>query len=335
MADEEESETLTEALEESEFLAYRLLVSLEEQSGSIISRAKFLKLSSLAARYLEQEIGTEIEFPRYWYQYGEIAGESELSSLAYRSGQSPHYPGRSYSSDPDIEDSGWEDQARIGDDARIYHTAEGIETDDFDVPEEIRYDINQAVRWATQKFGKLNAEDIKRHQYRAHAPREFIRTYSELRFHLDESPAQQVILAEGQQENRAKKIVQLLDDMMMEYPDEFESLRTLYLRWDDTARMMLEQDSDYSELQKFLESFVLALSKAEIRFHHHHNIPESRLKKWEEEKEDVIDQFEREIDEARRGRLLKTSKEGVDEFEEVSKEFGKTVEDDLNELYNN
>lgn len=317
-----------------EFLGYRLLVRLKEDSDAQITRAKFLKLTCLADEYLQREFDVDIGFPRYWYKYGEIASEHDLNGTFYKSGQAYGFPARQYAPANDVKNVGWEDQLRIGESEQLYLPLEEVEEDDFDVDEKTRMKVNEAVRWVTHKFGTSPVKEIRRHQYQSHSPLEFIRAYSELRWQLENiEPTQTALLNSGQSQSRKEIVENLLDEMVITYPKEFGEMRTLFLRWEDTARLLLNDGADYNQLKQFLESFIEALSKVELRFYHNQNIPESRLENWKEETDDIVEDFEIELDEERQGLLLEQPSSAVAEFEKVTEPYDETVLDDLEDIY--
>lgn len=320
---------------EPEFLCYRLLVRLKEESDAQITRGKFLKLPCLADEYLQREHNLDIGFPRYWYKYGEITSENDLNDDFYKSGQAVGFSARQYVPSDDIKNIGWEDQQRFGEDNDLYLPFDEIEEDDFNVDEDNRRLINDAVRWVTHKFGTSPVREIRRYQYQTHAPREFIRAYSELRWQLENIEPTQTGLP-GQEKVRSRKdiIEDLLDEMVITYPDEFTEMETLFLRWEDTARLLLNNGTDYNQLEKFFESFVESLSKVELRFHFNQNISEERLERWNEEAAQVREEFEVELDEERQGLLLEQPDNAVSEFDKVSEPFDEAVLADLEEIHN-
>lgn len=317
-----------------EFLAYRVLRRLKEQSDRQISRGKFLKLCCIADRYLKEK-GVRIGFPRYWYKYGEIASENDFSSdHFYKSAQAVGYEGRRYRPNEEIE-SEWEDQAQFTaeTDRGVVEPAQGIQNDDFDVDGQTRHQINESVRWVVHKFGEDDVGKIKRHQYKNYSPKEFIRTYSDLRWHLEETDLErQARLHDNQPKGQTgKEFVEMyLDSMVMEYPDVFDDMYRLYLRWDDTTRLMLKHRSSFSEINAFLDSFIDTLSKAEIRFFTAENISGERFEDWQESAEERKEKFEMELQKKREELLLKEDK--FESFESVSEPFEETVLDDLNDL---
>lgn len=323
---------------EPELLGYRVLVGLKEQSDQQISSAKFFKLCCIADRYLKDELGCDINFPRYWYMYGEIAADQELGNFYISPGGYGPVQ-RQFIPDRDLNASYWEDQTTFEDgDVTEPTLREDIEEDDFDVDPETRSKINDAVRWVVHRFGTQPASEIKEHQYQTHAPKEFIRAYSDLRWQLNnadlESQSKLQAYAElsepPSEPQNETYVIHLLDEMQITFPEEYEEMRSLYLRWDDTVRLMLEQDRRYEEIAQFLDSFIETLSQYTLRFEHGENIPDSRIAEWKEEGDERVETFEKELREIREGLLLNRENSGL--LDSISESFDETVLDDLEEV---
>jgi len=285
-----------------EYLGYKLIVKIKERSKRQISRSKFLKLNCVADRYLQDELDYDIGLPRYWYKYGEILDE--------------HATNREYFHAPSAR----------GFSGQQYLTSREYADDEFDITDEEKELIDEAVDWTALRFAKRNVEQIKAYQYQTHAPKEFIRAYSELRELLTADLEEQALLTQfsmGDASNQ-ELVIDLLDEMLMTYPKQrYEDMYGTYLRWDDTARILIEDDPDFAALKEFLDDFIEILSKAELRFEHASNVPEYRLDRWWSERDDIMNDFEREL-ENRRTKLLKNP-EPSGELESVAEEYNETV----------
>jgi len=306
MGDEEESGQLGAP----EYLGYQLIVKIKERSKRQISRSKFLKLNCIADRFLHDELNTDIGLPRYWYKYGEILDEQSINGEFYHAPSARGFYGQQYL------------------------TSREYSPDEFNITEEESERIEDAAEWTALRFAKRNAEQIKSHQYRAHAPKEFIRAYSELRERLDVSNLQeQTILgyfAEGEDGNK-ELVFDLLDEMLLTYPkDEYDSIYNLYLRWDDTARMLVEEEGGFDTLNEFLDEFIEALSKTELRFEHSANVPEQRLERWREQREDTLEEFEETLQKHRRELLAGQEPSG--ELEKVALEYNEAADSLMQEM---
>ena len=249
---------------EPEFLGWLLLKRLKQQSDDQISRSKFLKLCCIADRHLVETQEYEVGLPRYWYMYGELANEHEFS-------------GRFYNAPLAI---GWDGQQYI---------PKELPVDAFEVSEAGLEVIPDAVDWTVNEFGRKNVEEIKQHQYEEYAENEFIRQYSELRWLLNtiDLGRQERLQNYGSGgESNEEYLKRKLDQMMAAFPGEkerYDGIKTLYFRFDDTVRLMVEQSTEYSRIAEFLDDFILVLSKEVLRFVYNQNISEERLLDWEED----------------------------------------------------
>lgn len=296
---------------EPEFLGWYILVRLKGQSKDQISRSKFLKLCCIADRFLIEELGYDIGLPRYWYMYGELANEHEFS-------------GRFYNAPKAI---GWDGQQ--------YLPKRTLTADDFDIKDEGVRRIASAVEWTIQNYGQKNVEEIQEDQYQNQAPNEFIRKYSEFRWLLqtiDLGAQQRLNRYTSEGESNEEYIRSILDEMVELYPtdEDYQRMQPLYLRWDDTVRMMLEGQPDYGEIEEFLDYFIEILSKTVLRFEYHRNISESRLDSWREDAQEDKSEFE-DLLHARRRALLRR-REQSSELDSISETYSATVRDDIQRI---
>jgi hypothetical protein len=296
---------------EPEFLGWVLLKQLKEQSDDQISRSKFLKLCCIADRRLIESHSYEVGLPRYWYMYGELANEHEFS-------------GRFYNAPLAI---GWDGQQYI---------PKELHVDEFDVSEEGLKLIPESVQWTVQEFGRNNVEEIKQHQYEAYAENEFIQRYSELRWllstvDLGKQDRLQNYTSGG--ESNAEYVRRQLDDMMAAYPDKnnrYANMKPLYLRWDDTVRLMIDQSIEYSRLAEFLDDFIEVFSKVVLRFVYNQNISDERLSDWEEDAAEEKTEFISYLKEVRSELLQNRSRST--ELDRVSDAYSQTIEEQIEQL---
>jgi len=291
---------------EPEFLGWYLLRRLKGQSDDQISRSKFLKLCCIADRRLLEAHNYGPVMPRYWYMYGELANEHEFSGRFYNAPQA----------------IGWDGQQYLPKDLRL---------EDFNVSEEGMEYISRAVRSTVNDFGRLNVEEIKQHQYEKHAENEFIQEYSELRWLLGtiDLGKQQRLAGESNEEFLRES----LDAMIEAYPSDenrYSEIEALYLRWDDTVRLMLDQSEEYSRIAEFLDDFIEVLSKAVLRFTYQHNISENRLNEWEEDAAEARSEFTTQIRTVRRELLDERPRST--ELDAVSDAYAETVEEKIDSL---
>jgi hypothetical protein len=297
---------------EPEYLGWSLLVHLKNQSDDQISRSKFLKLCCITDRYLLEKCDYDAGLPRYWYMYGEIANQHEFS-------------GRFFNAPKAI---GWEGQQ--------YLPKSNITFDDFDISIEAQNVIDSGIKWTVNKFGRETVEDIKKHQYSEHAPHEFIQLYSELRWQLktiDLSSQQRLGNYTEKAQSNEEFLRGQLDRMIETYPDEeFEEMHSLFLRWDDTIRLMLDQSPDFGELEEYLDDFITVLSKVVLRFEYNHNISEQRLSDWRSNAATLKESFEKELRQKRRDRLRDRDRTPAAGYEAIADVFSETVRNDIEDL---
>lgn len=296
---------------EPEFLGWALLRLLKEKSDDQISRSKFLKLCCIADRRLIDAHEYDCGLPRYWYMYGELASEHEFS-------------GRFYNAPVAI---GWDGQQYI---------PKELDGEVFDISDEGFELISKAVRWTVREFGRKNVQDIKRHQYQEHAENEFIKEYSELRWLLN-------TIDLGQQErldnygtggeSNEEYLRRQLDGMVDTYQSDvqrYDEFETLYLRWDDTVRLMIDQSIEYSRIAEFLDDFIRVLSKAVLRFEYNQHISDERLGEWEEDAAEEKSEFASHMRNIRSKGLHNRSQST--ELDRVSAAYSDTISDQIREL---
>ncbi|WP_372480065.1 hypothetical protein ACAH01_01880 [Halomicrobium sp. HM KBTZ05] len=296
---------------EPEFLGWLLLKRLKEQSNDQISRSKFLKLCCIADRRLIESRGYEVGLPRYWYMYGELANEHEFSKRFYNA------------------------PLAIGWDGQQYLPKE-LQVEAFDVSEEGLESIPDAVRWTVREFGRKNVEEIKQYQYEKHAENEFIRKYSELRWLLstiDLGRQERLENYSSGGESNEEYLKRQLDEMMATYPDgeaRYDDLKTLYLRWDDTVRLMVDHSVEYSRIAEFLDDYIRTLSKAVLRFTYNQNITDERLEDWEEDAAKEREKFTTHLTTIR-SELLRDRSRST-ELDQVSDAYSQTIDEQIERL---
>jgi len=298
-------------LGEPEYLGWRLLVRLKEQSGDQISRSKFLKLCCLTDRHIREEYDYDVGLPRYWYMYGELGSQHEFSERFFNAPSALGWDGQQYLPKRDIRPS------------------------DFDLTDEGLRAIEDGTADIVSRWGRENVETIKQYQYEEHAPNGFIPAYSELRWQLQnvdlENQARLDEFSTG--ESTEEYIRRLLDQMVEAYPDEeYSEMHGLFLRWDDTMRMMLDSSPDYGALEEFLDQFIKTLSKVVLRFEHSSNISEERREEWQSEARAVKADFEKKLRERRRSLIRDRGETDRPHLQSVSESFSQTVREDIQEI---
>jgi len=207
---------------QSEYLGYLMLEHLYEVDNRPVSRSKFWKLCCIADRRLIDQEGIDIGFPRYWYKYGELASAHDLSRDFFNAPSARFWSGQEFHLDREIPEH------------------------EFDVSPDVRDAIKRAVRTTVDRFGKDSVDEIKAHQYRKHPPNDFIEAYSRMRAQFESvNLNKQELLFEHTEGGTDAYFEHLLDEMLDTFPRRrYEEVLALYLRWDDTMRLMLEADAD-------------------------------------------------------------------------------------------
>lgn len=297
----------------AEYLGHQLLEAHQEQRG-LVPKTVFHKLWSISDRHLSSNYGLDVGVPRYWYKYGEMVDEQSVDGDFFGAPTAP-WGGQAYKPDWDLDAS------------------------DFDLTDEEHELIDSTVKWTQSRFKRRNARYLEGIQYQVYAPNDFIRAYSELREHLQytdlesqEVLTQHTFRPELDVDSNEELVEAFLDEMVITYPendDDFARLHTLFLRWDDTARLLLEREESFEELDDFLDRFVEALSKAVLQRKYNSNVDERRLASWERDSDDAIEEFESDLD-ARRAELL-DDREMSGVLESVSETYDETVLTDLEE----
>lgn len=293
-----------------EYLVYRILWELRENTGGETGRTKFHKLCILADRKLKEEYGREIGLPQYWYKYGKTLAESEINEAVAFTPHSNHRRGYSY------------------------YPAEQVSESDFDhLDEDLKDDIFQASIEVVDEHGEKDYQELEKYQYENFPPHDFVTGYGNFRWYLSS-----LSLDRDQQtfENfidpsAKSRIEELLDEMLISFDeDEFGEIHDLYLDWDDTMRLLNEEGASVRELLDFTETFIEAIAKAVLRFKERSHISEARLEEWEEEKEKVLNDLGKKIQRRRKSALSGRSLSG--ELHNVSDAYNETISDELEDI---
>lgn len=290
-----------------EYLGHQLLMRHQEQRG-LVPKTVFHKLWCISARHLKDNYQTDIGLPRYWYKYGEMADEQSVDDGFYGISSAP-----------------W--------DGRAYKPVWELEADDFDISSEERELIDSTVKWTLNRFKRRGSRYLESYQYQAYSPNNFIRAYSELREHLQhmDLDSQEVLTQhEFEVDNNEELVTAYLDELVITYPEndeDFASFQTLFLRWDDTARLLLERERPFEELDAFLDTFVEALSQVVLQLKFNEHVPDNRLSRWESEADDATTDFETRLDNYRAELLEDREMSGV--LESVAETYDETVLSDL------
>lgn len=280
MTQSDASDGSTYDLGASEYLVYRVLMERREQDNRETGRTKFFKLSCLTDRRLIEREGVDIGFPRHWYKYGEVVEEHSIDSSVIFAPSANHQGGQAY------------------------YPANQVGEADFSLNEDLKNAIFRTANTVVQEHGHKNREQLEKMQYRKYAYEEFIERYSDLRWHLSaESQARESGLQSLDAFNDKPSLTeQLLDEMFLTYPeDEYEDLYEYFLTWDDTMRMLIEEDAHPGRQLAFLEFFIEKLSQITLRFKYRHNVLEERLESWRRERPDQIGDLDKRLESVRQG----------------------------------
>lgn len=290
-----------------EYLGHQLLMHHQEQRG-LVPATVFHKLWSISASHLQDNYETDIGLPRYWYKYGEMVDEQFVDDDFYGMSSAP-WGGRAYK-------PVWE-----------------LNAEDFEISSEERELIDSTVKWTLNRFKRRNSRYLESYQYQTYSPNSFIRAYSELREHLQymDLDSQEVLTQhEFKVDNNEELITAYLDELVITYPEndeDFASFQTLFLRWDDTARLLLERESPYEELDTFLDTFVETLSQAVLQLKYNEHVPDEQLSRWESEADEAVSDFESYLDNYRVELLKDREMSGV--LESLAETYDETVLSDL------
>lgn len=292
-----------------EYLGYRIIRERERQDDSPTSRSRFWKLCCIADRFLKEEKGLDIGFPRHWYKYGEVGDVYSLNTEFIDKPSARFWQGQEILSDRNIPITEFE-----------------ISTDERNL-------IDKAAAKTIRKHGKKSSEELKNYQYEYHNEDPFIDAYTELRALFEAVDLDQQSFLGEWNDVPGDPVGHHLDQMLVSFPENqkyYSDVFGAYLDWDDTIRVMHSQDYPASQKKRFLEFFVEKLSESTLRLVYNHGIPESRLEEWEQEREDIIEELELEIEDTRSD-LLKDH-EVPDVLEQVSDSFNQTIVKEMDEL---
>lgn len=303
MSDEEHTQS-----DARDFLCYQLLDQLDDaqNDGRSITRTQFLKIVPIADRILSNEYDLEVGVPRYWYMYGEILNEEPLNGGYYTTTDAP-----------------WGGKA--------VELAPGITSDTFDVANDVQRDIYEVARRLASTFSNEKTDELKEHQYQEYAPTDFITAFDNFRSFISDTDQQNTTLdnfrSQESSYSRVTEAKELLDDVFVAYPEDmYDEMYDVFLEWEDTTRLLLEQQSSFSDIESLLSDFWETFSKVELRLCHEQNTPREQKMSWVEEREDVKHEFRDRLIEIREQALAERESSSVlesvaDSYSETAKNF--------------
>lgn len=293
-----------------EYLVYRILWELRENTGGETGRTKFHKLCILADKKLHEDFDRDIGLPQYWYKYGKTLEESEIDDAVTFTPYSNHRRGYAY------------------------YPAEQVSESDFDhLDEDLKDDIFQVANEVVDEHGDKDYQELEKYQYENFPPHDFVTAYGDFRWYLSSISIHrdQQTIEDFTDSSEQSTIEELLDEMLITFDeDEFDEIYELYLDWDDTIRLLNEEGASARELLEFTETFIEAIAKAVLRFKDQSNISEERLQEWHEEKEAVLEDLEAQIERRREAALSDRSLSG--ELDDLSESYNETISDELEDL---
>lgn len=300
MSDEERT-----AYDAHDFLCFQLLEQLDEaqRDGRSVTRTQFLKIAPIADRILSDEFDRDVELPRYWYMYGEVLNEKPLSGGYYTTTDAP-----------------WGGKA--------IELAPGIDSEAFDIEDDLERDIHEVSRRLASNFANESSEELKAYQYREYAPTTFITAFDDFRDFISSTDQQGTTLANftsGEDSySRETEALELLDDVLIEYPDEtYDEMYDVFLEWEDTTRLLLEQEASFDNIESLLSDFWETFSKVELRLRHEQNTPHEQKAEWLDERENVKREFRNRLTEIREDLL--TNREPSSVLESVAESYSETA----------
>lgn len=255
------------------YLVYRLLTRLEEEQHSwrSVTSSQFSKLPCIADRYLIDELGLNIDFPRYWYKYGEVGNRDPLDNTLFIQEEAEDWGGlKIRPAKPEA---------------------------DFDLDPNLKSNIDQAIDFVVEKFANVKIDSIKDLQYEYFAPNEFIKQFERLRTDIYE-------LAEIQSKNREieepesknEELISLLHSLEEEYDEElYEEMYEDFQRWNAKMQDVI-QKGEYGKAEAYLEEFWDVFSKVHLRIEHNNNPIEDQLRRWKVENDFELEKYRKSFE---------------------------------------
>lgn len=300
MSDEEQTE-----YDARDFLCYQLLKQFDDaqRDGRSITRTQFLKIAPIADRILADEYDRSVGLPRYWYMYGEVLNEKPLSGGYYTTTDGP-----------------WGGKA--------IELAPGTTFDTFDIADDVRRDVHEVARKLADDFANESTDKLKAYQYQKYAPTSFITAFDDFREFISDTDQQSTTLdsfTTGESSySRETEALELLDEVLVEYPEEtYDEMYDVFLEWEDTTRLLLQQEAAFGAIESLLSDFWETFSKVELRLRHEQNTPQEQKIEWIDERNDVKREFRDRLTEIREEAL--TDRDPSNELEAVAESYSETV----------
>lgn len=251
-----------------DYLVYELLSKLEEAQPDwrSVTSSQFSKLPCIADRYLVDELKRNIEFPRYWYKYGEVGNREPLDNTLFILEEADDWGG--------IEVRPAKPEA------------------DFGIDPDLQSDVDEAIEFVIGNFANVNIEKVKALQYEHFAPNDFIRTFEEVRSQIYDLAEEMKEDAEIEDiEQRRSDLFGLLETLVEEYPeDTYQEMKTDFDTWVDVIHDQIEK-GQFGRAEAHLEEFWEVFSKVHLRMEHNNYPYEKQIKRWEMENEFELEKY--------------------------------------------
>jgi len=287
---------------EKEYLVHRLLEQVEKTSDFDLSKTKFYKLVCIADRHLKNDLDRDIEFPRYWYQYGEVPWKDGFNTEFFSI-------------------------ASTGNGYNKVSLVDNLPESAFNIADDVTQDIERTIQWVVRQFRDDNAEDIEEYHYERHSPTEFVRTFHRFRGELKSyDPGQATFssfLSNGNDDQHLDQLQNRLEQLILAYPEEkYDSMYNLFLRWENTIRLLLDQ-GDVESAQDLSRKFWMTICRVELRLHNNQNIPGWKIENWRRLRNSEKTKFENALEEIREEALANVTQ--TDELEAIAEPYSETM----------
>jgi hypothetical protein len=252
------------------YLSYKLLTRLEEEQFEwrSVTSTQFSKLPCIVDHYLDDQLDREINFPRYWYKYGEVGNREPLDSSLYLKEEADSYGG-----------------------LKIRPAKPSV---DFDIDPEAKADIDEAVEFVVGHFANMKTDRIKEFQYKHFAPNTFIQIFNDFRemvYDLAGGGDGATVDASAKEE-----LLTLLDRLESAYdPDQYDVMEDDFKTWIDITRELIDHD-EIGRVEAQLEEFWEVFSKVHLRMNHNTNPIEDQMRRWELENEMRLDRYHDQLE---------------------------------------
>ena len=301
-------DNLSEGYTAADYLSFKVLEKLvqAQRDGRAVTKTQFWKLPCIVDRHLEETTDEDVGLPRYWYQFGEVLNVNAVNSGLFVEQEDERWGGTRVEPSP------------------------GVSDDRFELDEETKEKLDGTIHEVVLKFANEDSETVKQYQYDEYAPNEFIRQFDVFRqkLNVEEHSTTLADFGEGG-ETPSEIAIKALDDVYDAYPEDlYDDGYPLFLRWEDTTRMILEKD-DLESAKSLADSFWETFSKIELRLKHEKNTPEEQIARWVREKPELVSNFRSRLSNVREDVLTDNEKDGEDVLDSVSESYSDTVREML------